>query len=430
MSLLIIVVFVIGYIFIAFEHPIKIDKAASALVTGVLAWTFFFFSSENPEDPSYHLNHHIIDISGILFFILGAMIIVEVMKEFNGFSIITKRIRTTNQVSFLWILGGITFFLSSILDNLTTAIVMSSLISALVSKTSLRWIYSGVIVIAANAGGAFSPIGDVTTTMLWTKGQLPNVSAMISHLFIPSLVSLIIPLLWYSKTLKGNFEKPHLRESVEKHLQTIPKWQTNLVFTVGMLGLIFVPIFKAVTHYPPFVGMMLSLGVLWITVDILNRKKTYEERLRLSVLHTLPKIEVSSILFFLGILLAVSALQSAGHLDSLANMLNQTFQGESGLVLINTTIGLASAIIDNVPLVAATQGMYTDLQGNFAPDSSFWQLLAFCAGTGGSILIIGSAAGVAIMGLQNINFGWYLKKVSFPALLGYLGGIVAYVLLF
>jgi Na+/H+ antiporter NhaD/arsenite permease-like protein len=426
MSLLIIIVFIVGYFLIAFEHKIKIDKAASALVTGILTWTCYFFSQNDPHEPSHVLMHHIGDISGILFFILGAMIIVEQVKEFNGFSIITSKIKTKSKVSLLWTLGFITFFLSSILDNLTTAIVISSLLTALISEQKLRWIFSGIVIIAANAGGAWSPIGDVTTTMLWSKGQLPNVSSMMSHLFIPSLVSLIIPLLWYSKKLKGDFERPHLRKSTEEHLEAIPKWQRNLVFGIGMSGLIFVPIFKSITHYPPFMGMLLSLGALWFVVDILNSKKPAEERRRLSILHTLTKIELSSVLFFLGILLAVSSLQSIGHLGELANVLNQTFQGEAGVVVINTIIGLTSAVVDNVPLVAATQGMYEHMEGLYAPDSAFWQLLAFCAGTGGSILIIGSAAGVAIMGLQHIDFGWYLKKISLPALLGYLGGILTY----
>jgi Na+/H+ antiporter NhaD/arsenite permease-like protein len=428
-SILILAVFIIGYVFIAFEHPFKIDKAASAILTGVLTWTLFAFSGHS-ENPNNELMHHVSDIATILFFIMGAMIIVETVKEHYGFAIITERIKTTNKVKLLWILSIITFFLSSVLDNLTTAIVMSSLLSELISEKKTRWTFAGMVIIAANAGGAWSPIGDVTTTMLWVKGQLPGVSSMLYHLFLPSLVCLVLPLLVLSFTMKGEAKRPEHGHEGTKHRHAVSTRERNIVFTLGMAGLLFVPVFKGLTGYAPFLGMMLSLGVLWFVTDRIHKNKSSEEKRYVTVFHIIQKIEMSAVFFFLGILLAVSALQSAGHLGILASFLDANFQGNDGLVAINTITGAISAIIDNVPLVAAAQGMHTDLTGNFAPDAPFWQLLAFCAGTGGSMLIIGSAAGVAIMGLQKIDFIWYLKNISFLALLGYVAGIGTYVLLF
>lgn len=430
MELLIIAVFVLGYLGIALEHLLKVDKAATALITGVLVWTIFAFTSHREHAPNDELLHQIGDIATILFFIIGAMIIVETIKEHYGFGIITERIKTNNKVKLLWILSIITFFLSSVLDNLTTAIVMSSLITELISEKKTRWIFAGMVVIAANAGGAWSPIGDVTTTMLWVKGQLPDVPSMMYHLFIPSFVCLLIPLFVLSFTLKGNIERPKERDKESKHKHAVSQGERNIVFILGMSGLLFVPIFKSLTGYAPFLGIILSLGVLWFVTDRIHRKKPYEEKKSVTVFYILQKTEMSAVLFFLGILLAVAGLQSAGHLSSLANFLDSHFQGGFGIVAINTIIGAVSAIIDNVPLVAATQGMYTKLTGDFAPNSPFWQLLAFCAGTGGSMLIIGSAAGVAIMGLQKIDFFWYLKKIGGLALLGYIAGIASYVLLF
>lgn len=429
LTLAILGVFLIGYIFIAFEHPLKIDKASSALITGVLTWTLFAFS-EHSKPPNDELMHHVGDIATILFFIMGAMIIVETVKEHYGFAIITEKIKTTNKVKLLWILSLITFFLSSVLDNLTTAIVMSSLLSQLISEKKTRWIFAGMVIIAANAGGAWSPIGDVTTTMLWVKGQLPGVPSMLYHLFLPSLVCLIVPLIILSFTMKGEVKRPEQEDEENKHRHAVSARERNIVFTLGMAGLLFVPVFKGITGYAPFLGMILSLGVLWFVTDRIHKNKLSDEKRYVTVFHILQKTEMSAVLFFLGILLAVSALQSAGHLGFLASFLDANFQGPFGLVMINTIIGATSAIVDNVPLVAAVQGMYTDLSGNFAPDAPFWQLLAFCAGTGGSMLIIGSAAGVAIMGLQKIDFIWYLKNIGLLALLGYIAGIGTYVLLF
>lgn len=430
MEILILLVFIIGYACIAMEHPLKIDKAASSLVTGVLCWGLYAFSGHEGHEHNEALLHHTGDIATILLFIMGAMIIVETIKEHYGFAIITEQITTTSKVKLLWILSIITFFLSSVLDNLTTAIVMSSLLSELISEKRTRWIFAGMVVIAANAGGAWSPIGDVTTTMLWVGGQLPGALSMMYHLFLPSFVCLIVPLLILSFTMKGEIKKPagHTKESAHRH--AVSKRERNIVFTLGMLGLLFVPVFKGLTGYAPFLGMMLSLGVLWLVIDRIHRNKPFEEKRSVTVFHILQKTEMSAVLFFLGILLAVSALQTAGHLQVLALFLNESFQGSFGLVAINAIIGATSAIVDNVPLVAAAQGMYTDLSGDFAPDTPFWQLLAYCAGTGGSMLIIGSAAGVATMGLQKIDFFWYLKNIGFLALLGYVAGILTYVLLF
>ncbi|MFZ9954618.1 MAG: sodium:proton antiporter NhaD [Flavobacteriales bacterium] len=421
-STLIIVVFVLGYLAIALEHPIKIDKAASALFTGVACWALYVFTGASHEDIEHGLLHHVYEIASILFFLMGAMTVVELVDAHEGFAVITDKITTTNKVKLLWIVVFITFFFSAVLDNLTTAIVMVSLLRKLVHDKPTRWLYVGVVVIAANAGGAWSPIGDVTTTMLWTGQQLPDVAAFMMNLILPSLICVVVPTIVLSFTMKGNLEKSVI--TIDK---TSSNFERNLIFYIGVAALVFVPVFKNLTHLPPFMGMMFSLAVIWITTELIHRKKTHEDRKRFSVAATLQKIDTASVLFFLGILLAVAALQEVGYLKSLAQILNDSL---GDIYVINVAIGLLSSIIDNVPLVAAAQGMYDIAPaGDFAANGVFWQFLAYCAGTGGSCLLIGSAAGVAVMGLEKIDFIWYLKKISWLAILGYFAGVVTYILL-
>jgi len=426
MYTLMIALFVLGYAAIAFEHSIKIDKAASALITGVVLWAVYVLGGADLHTAEHHLPEHVGEIASILFFLLGAMTIVEVVDSHQGFSVITDRIKTDKTLVLLWILGWLTFFLSAVLDNLTTAIVMVSLIRKLVKEQQLRWVFGGIIIIAANAGGAWSPIGDVTTTMLWIGGYVSTANLM-TYVFLPSVAVLLAPLLYLSFTLKGSIERP-AAVSTEGHAQVSNREKTTALF-FGIGGLLFVPVFKTVTHLPPFMGMMLSLGVLWVVTDLLHRRKTESERSQFGILGVIRKIDTPSVLFFLGILLAVASLQTAGQLKDLASGLDSAFDTttEMGVYLVGGIIGVLSAIIDNVPLVAAAMGMYDMVPGTFfAQDHFFWKYLAFTAGTGGSILIIGSAAGVAVMGLEKIPFGWYLKKISFLALLGYLAGIAVY----
>jgi Na+/H+ antiporter NhaD/arsenite permease-like protein len=448
MELMIIVVFVLGYLAIALEHPLHIDKGASALILGMLTWAIYVFTIPGNASEVHHiiehghngeggLIHHLYDIASILFFLLGAMTIVETVDSYDGFSVITKKIKTTNKAKLLWIVAVLTFFFSAVLDNLTTTIVMVSLLRKLVDDRNTRLYYVGMVVIAANAGGAWSPIGDVTTTMLWIGAQLTTFT-IIKALFIPSLVTLLVPLTILSFTMKGEVDKPKF---VAEDELSIPENEKKLIFFLGVSGLLFVPVFKTVTHLPPFMGMMLSLGVIWLVTEVLNRKKRDEVKSKLSVLGVLGKIDTSSVLFFLGILLGVAALQEAGFLNTLAATLKDTL---GDIYSINIAIGLISAIIDNVPLVAASMGMYeitspemlqaatpenAEWLGFFVQDGKFWQFLAFCAGTGGSALIIGSAAGVAAMGLERIDFIWYLKKISLLALLGYFAGAFTYILI-
>ena len=357
------------------------------------------------------------------------MTIVELVDAHEGFAVITDRIKTTNAAKLLWIICLLTFFLSAILDNLTTTIVMVSLLRKLVKDKSMRWLFVGMVVVAANAGGAWSPIGDVTTTMLWIKGQLPNVGHMVKDLIIPSLVAIIVPLLILSIKLKGQkLVRPMKSEGVEHYINPTTPNERVLVLVLGVLGLLFVPVFKTVTHLPPFMGMMLSLGVLWVVTEIIHRAKNKEDKHELSVIGVLQKIDVASVLFFLGILLAVAALQEYGHLNEMAATLDSKI---GNIYAINVVIGFLSSIVDNVPLVAAAQGMY-EIQptGLFAAGGKFWEFLAYCAGVGGSSLIIGSAAGVAAMGLEKIDFIWYLKKISWLAIIGYLCGAATYILIY
>ena len=419
-----IIVFVLGYTAIALEHPIKIDKAASALLIGGICWALFAFSGVDAHHMNEHLSHHLVDIAEILFFLLGAMTIVELVDAHEGFAIITDKITTNKKVYLMWILCLITFFFSAALDNLTTAIVMSALLTKLIKDKEDLWLFAGMVILSANAGGAWSPIGDVTTIMLWIGGQV-TAANIITSLFIPSLVTAVVPLIYLTFKLKGEVERPLRVESMEHYIDPTTPFERNLIFYMGVCGLLFVPIFKTITHLPPYVGMLLSLGVLWLTTEILHGSKNKEHKMDLSVIGVLRKVDVPTIFFFLGILLAVAALQAAGQLDIVASYLDKTFDGN--IYIINVIIGLLSSIVDNVPLVAGAMGMYPIADvGNFAVDGKFWEFLAYCAGTGGSVLIIGSAAGVAVMGILKVDFIWYLKKISLLALMGYLAGAATY----
>ena len=420
MLTLIAIVFVIGYLAITTEHTIKVNKAASALITGVLLWTIYILFSSDKELVIESLNHHLGDVSGILFFLLGAMTIIELIDAHNGFDLITKSIDQKNKIKLLWIIAFITFFLSAILDNLTTTIVMISLIRKLINTDKDRLFFAGIIVIAANAGGAWSPIGDVTTTMLWIGGQITTFT-IIYKLILPSLACLIAPLLYLTFRLKGDIQRPEVLNIDNNKMLTVK--QQKIVFYSGVMILVLVPIFKTVTHLPPFMGILIGLGILWVITEMLHVQKGDEHKHHLSVVYALRKIDTPSILFFLGILLSISALESVGVLTNIAKWMSDTLKDDNVIVI---SIGLLSSIIDNVPLVAAAQGMY-DLSV-YPTDSYFWEFLAFCAGTGGSILIIGSAAGVAAMGMERINFAWYLKNISGLALLGYIAGVLIYML--
>ena len=424
-------VFVLGYLAIALEHPIKVDKAASALIIGGLGWGLFAFSGIDPHSLTHEIQHHIVDIAEILFFLLGAMTIVELVDAHQGFSIITDRITTNKKVYLIWILSIITFFFSAVLDNLTTAIVMAALLAKLIKDKENLWLFAGVVILSANAGGAWSPIGDVTTIMLWIGGQV-SAESIIPAIIIPSTVCTIIPLIYLTFKLKGEIERPVDTELDEHKNNPTSSFERNLIFYLGVCSLLFVPFFKTVTHLPPYVGMILSLGFLWLVTEIIHRSKNHEEKSQLSVIGVLRKVDTPTIFFFLGILLAVASLQSAGQLDIVAKYLDTTFNGQTaeGAYIINVIIGLLSSIVDNVPLVAGAMGMYPIAEtGLYAADGMFWEFLAYCAGTGGSVLIIGSAAGVAVMGILKIDFIWYLKNISLLALMGYLAGAATYILM-
>ena len=415
-SVLLISIFIIGYTAIAFEHPLKLNKAASALLTGVLCWTVYILSGHSHSEVVEQLLHHLGDISSILFFLLGAMTIVELIDSHNGFEIITTRIKTKSKRKLLVIITIITFFLSAILDNLTTAIVMSSLSAKLLTDKEDRFWFAGMIVIAANAGGAWSPLGDVTTTMLWIGGQITALNIIVKT-FLPSLAAAVIPLLLVSFRFKGKFLDASLAGIIKKEADR--EGIIMLVCGVGLL--LFVPVFKTTTHLPPFMGMLLALGLLWIITTIIHSNKDEETKNKFTVSNALRRIDTPSILFFLGILLAVAALESFGLLKDAATFLNSTLKND---YYIGTALGVLSSIVDNVPLVAASQGMY-DLS-TYPTDHNFWEFLAFTTGTGGSMIIIGSAAGVAVMGIEKISFGWYMKKISLLALAGFISGILVY----
>ena len=442
----IIILFVVGYIVIALEHPLHIDKAATALFIGAGCWALYllgldsllsvdqipdWFKAQAHESGGHAEGHELLlhyathgqfveliaEIAYILFFLLGAMTIVELVDAYEGFSYITDRITSRNKVKLLWTVCTLTFFLSAVLDNLTTTIVMVSLMKKLIANRETRLFFCGMIVVSANAGGAWTVIGDVTTTMLWIADKISTVEVMIS-LIVPSLFCMIVPLVVASMVLKGEVDRPE--DNLEAQDKTLQPWHSNLFLAMGFAGLIFVPIFKSVTHLPPFMGMMFSLSIIWIISEFIKKDLDEATRSSTNVVAVLKKVDSASILFFLGILLAVGSLDATGVLTQLAGWLASTIPNMQFVALI---IGLLSAIVDNVPLVAAGIKMY-----DYPTDDTFWLFLAYCAGTGGSCLIIGSAAGVAAMGLERIDFIWYLKRVAFFALIGYLAGAGVFVI--
>jgi len=415
-TFLITAIFIVGYICIALEHPLKINKAASALITGVLCWTIYILHADSADTVTEELLHHLGDTASILFFLLGAMTIVELIDSHNGFDIITQKISTKSKSKLLLLIALITFFLSALLDNLTTAIVMTSLCAKILADKEDKLWFAGMIVIAANAGGAWSPLGDVTTTMLWIGGQISALN-IIRQLILPSMAVCIFPALIIARRFKGakiaGIASSICTAKEKKDGKTI------LCFGIGFL--VFVPVFKTLTHLPPFMGMLLALGLMWILTTIIHKTTEPELAERYTVSKALQKVDTPSILFFLGILLAVAALQSFGLLKELSGFITATLKND---YLIGTALGLLSALVDNVPLVAASQGMY-DL-GTYPTDHPFWEFLALTTGTGGSAIIIGSAAGVAVMGIEKIDFMWYLKKISWLAILGFVKGIAVF----
>ena len=419
MILLIVSIFVIGYLAITLEHNIKVNKSASALLTGVLCWVVYIMNVSDKEIVNEQLLFYLGELSGILFFLLGAMTIVELIDAHNGFNVIIENITEKRKRPLMWIIGFLTFFLSAILDNLTTTIVIVSLLRKLVKDDTERLYFVGVVVIAANAGGAWSPIGDVTTTMLWMGGQISTLHTM-GTLIVPSLISLLIPLIFISFQLKGRVERA---EKIHKTTHVLPRRHQHIIFYSGVGALIFVPIMKSITHLPPFMGILFGLAVLWILTELLHSAKDDAEKHEYTVITALRRIDTASILFFLGILVSIAALQATGVLANLATIMAKAIGNESVIVI---AIGLLSSVVDNVPLVAAAKGMYSMVQ--YPMDHYFWQFLAYSAGTGGSVLIIGSAAGVAAMGMEKINFFWYMKKISWLALLGFFAGAFTYML--
>lgn len=417
-TILIVSVFILGYIAIAFEHPLKLNKAASALITGVLCWVIYVLQAASADAAIVSLMHHLGEIASILFFLLGAMTIVELIDSHNGFEIIIQKIKTTNKQKLLIIVSILTFFLSALLDNLTTAIVMASLCAKLLNKKEDRVWFCGMVVIAANAGGAWSPLGDVTTTMLWIGGQITALSIM-KQLILPSIAVCILPSLIIARRFKGQTIIPVLKpaSSARDNIDS-----RNILFS-GIGFLLFVPVFKAITGLPPFMGMLLALGFMWVITSLIHKNKLPEIAEKYTVSKALQKVDSPSILFFLGILLAVSALESFGVLKNVANFLDTNLKNDYA---IGSALGLLSAIVDNVPLVAASQGMY-DLS-TYPTDHIFWLFLALTTGTGGSAIIIGSAAGVAVMGIEKIDFRWYLKNICWLALLGFATGIAVFLL--
>lgn len=452
-----IIIFLIGYIAIALEHPLKVDKSATALVLGMVLWVLYALfaeyivpMAEGADLAAYVASHPALaqeslhrqaldfiinvkiveslgDVTQTLFFLIGAMTIVELVDVHGGFSVITDRITTRNKRKLLWVICLVTFVFSAVLDNMTTTIVMVLLLRKLVEDPRERWLYAGMVVIAANTGGAWSPIGDVTTIMLWVNGNVTS-GALIQYVLLPSLVAMIVPLLGISMRLKGSVPAHTSAEAADT---LISRREKTVIFTLGVCGLIFVPIFKTITHLPPFVGMMLVLGVLWVFMEIFYDHKNLDGSVEYRLPKVIRRIDMPSILFFFGILMAVSVLEASGILHLCAQWLNDTIHD---VFAINVILGVMSSVFDNVPLVAGVMGMYpiTDAasvgyDSFFMTDGVFWEFLSYCAGVGGSLLIIGSAAGVIAMGLEKINFGWYLKRFSLWALAGYLAGAAVYI---
>ena len=417
------IIFIVTYAAIALEHPLRVNKSAIALIGAGMMWVVFaMLSGLTPHDVAHDkLGHTLIEIGQIVFFLMGAMTIVELIDIHNGFDIITKRIKTTKLSTLLFQVGVATFFLSAVLDNLATTIVMCSLLKKLLGDKQDRLLFAALIVITANAGGAWSPIGDVTTTMLWVADKISAIT-VIYQVFLPSIVAAVVPLLIVTNSVKGReVNAPKTSVGLARHAPTSES-DRNIIFYCGIGVLISVPIFKMVTHLPPFLGVMFGLGFLWLITDLLHKSKSSEEKQQLSLAHALSKIDMSSIIFFIGILLAVATLEHSKILPDLAKWLSDTLGNTSLIIAI---IGLMSSLVDNVPMVAASIKMFPmDIHPK---DSYLWQFLAFCAGTGGSILIIGSAAGLAAMGIEKINFLWYMKKISILALVGYVLGCIAFI---
>lgn len=464
MIIAVIASFVIGYLLIVFEHPLKINKTASALLAGAASWGIYALLAPSngieSHDVVHQLSHHLAPIAEIIFFLMGAMTIVELVDIHQGFKIITNRITTKNARVLLWIIAFVAFFFSAALDNLTTTIVMISLLRKLIHNKEQRLLFAGVVIIAANAGGAWSPIGDVTTTMLWIGGQISAVN-IIKTLILPSLVCMIVPLLALSFKMKGEVERAEYDTKAALEVEKVKG--SGIMFAFGLGALLFVPVFKTVTHLPPYMGMLLGLSIVWIVSELLHIDKTEEEKKPYSAIHALQRIDVPSVLFFLGILVAISALESLYVLEGAAIWLNQTI---GNLDIITALVGALSAVVDNVPLVAASMGMYplatetvnteafqyamanpslvtdghfvmsTIIDGKtvetmyFLQDAKMWEFMAYAAGTGGSMLIIGSAAGVAAMGMENISFIWYIKNITIYAAIGYIAGIFTYMAIY
>jgi len=462
-----VIVFIIGYICIAMEHKIKIDKAAVALLMAGVMWVLFIvvtplssiaengaafkeFIAHNQHLKDlpileqsrrfivdFQLIEFLGDVSSTLFFLIGAMTIVELIDANNGFDIITRKIQTKDKRKLLWIIAGIAFIMSSVLDNLTTSIVMVMLVKKIIPNYKERWVFASMIIIAANSGGAWSPIGDVTTIMLWIKGRISSLP-LIKSLLLPSLISTLVPLIFVTRLLKGGTQNVLKKLTVAVKEDIIGRKESITILIIGVMALLFVPVFKYFTGLPPFLGVLSSLAIIWIYTEILFSHSRFKDSLKNRVTTVIKKIDTTTILFFLGILLSVLSLQATGALNIVGNFLNEKTQN---IYLIDMTIGLLSSIVDNVPLVAVAMGMYPvidpatlatianpEFMQNFVMDGTFWQFLAYCSGVGGSILIIGSAAGVVVMGLEKIRFNWYLKHISLLALAGYIAGALTYIL--
>lgn len=416
-----VVVFVVGYAAITLEHPLKINKSASALVAAGLLWTIYAVCADSVDTVALEIRESVTSTASIVFFLLGAMTIVEVIDAHDGFNVITKKIRTSSIASLMWTIGCITFVLSAILDNLTTTIVMVSLIRKLVAARDDRLLLASLVVIAANSGGAWSPIGDVTTTMLWIGGQITSL-AIIKSVLPAALVSFIVPTAIAAFLARGRTIDCDGRLHADD-AGGASDFERNFIFGLGIAILVMVPAFKVITGLPAFLGMLFGVGILWMSGDLIHRHKADESKQTYTLAHALSRVDMSSIVFFIGILLAVAVLEHTHVLASLAQWLDRTVGRQELIVLI---IGVASAIVDNVPLVAASMGMYS--LSAYPTDHFLWQFLAYCAGTGGSLLIIGSAAGVAAMGIEKIDFIWYLRKITWLAAIGYFAGAAAYLI--
>lgn len=420
MITVLILIFVVGYVAITLEHSIKINKSAIALITAVLCWTLIFINATDKTIVVEQLSQHLSSISEIVFFLLGAMTIVEIIDAHDGFQNVAESIKTTNKTKLIWLIALITFFLSAVLDNLTSTIVMLSILNKLIADKKTKWLLLGLVIISSNAGGAWSPIGDVTTTMLWIGGQI-SPPQIIQQTFLASLASMVVPTLIINYIIKWKIElKPNIEQNLNFNSNS---FERNLIFYVGIGCLLFIPVFKTITHLPPYMGMLLCLGVIWTLTELVHKKKQDNEKGNLSVSQALRKIDTPSILFFFGLLMSIASLEVVGILPQMANKLNNSI---GNINVIAVCIGFLSAVFDNVPLVAALQSMYS--LHDYPQDHYFWELLAFTAGTGGSCLIIGSAAGVAVMGIEKIDFFWYLKKISWIALIGFIVGVSTFLI--